>query len=158
MALSKTDAGRDEIRDRSRKLAAGLRSILLMVDGKRSEQELRELIAALHAPADAIEQLTSLGLIARQMSTTAGAGSTNATTARIEAVAADRYNMLYTLLTESIRAHLGLKGYFVQLKVERCTDAEALSALLPEIATALAKAKDHSFATRWLDGVRGAMA
>ncbi|WP_411832659.1 hypothetical protein [Pseudoxanthomonas mexicana] len=150
MALSKTEAGRDEIRDRSRKLAAGMRSILLMVDGRRSEEELSSLAASLHAPADALDQLRALGLIADSAPASAGAHD--------EQADAQRYNALYTLLTESIRAHLGLKGYFMQLKVERCTRTEELWALLPEVATAMSRAKDHDFATRWLDGIRGAMA
>jgi hypothetical protein len=61
---------------------------------------------------------------------------------------------LYALMTETIRAHLGLKGYFMQLKVERCTDLDALQALLPEMANALSRAKDHAFATRWLQSAQ----
>ena len=40
----KTDAGRDEIRDRSRRLPPALRTVLLMVDGQRTQPELREVM------------------------------------------------------------------------------------------------------------------
>lgn len=65
MALlhAKTAAGRQEIEDRGRRLPAGLRSILLMVDGRRDDTELRGLLEGLRAPADALEQLAAQGLI-----------------------------------------------------------------------------------------------
>lgn len=149
----KTEAGRQEIAQRTRKLATGLRSILLMVDGRRSEAELAELIGVLHAPSDALAQLAAEGLIAMR----ADAGEAGPVPGGTGMTAAERYIALYTLLSDGIRVHLGLKGYFLQLKVERCADADALQALLPEMATALAKARDHAFATRWLDGVRASV-
>lgn len=60
------------------------------------------------------------------------------------------YRRLYNFVTDAVGRHLGLKGYFMQLKVERCADVDALLALLPEVATALTKAKDHTFASEWL--------
>ena len=52
-------------------------------------------------------------------------------------------------MSEAVRAHLGLRGYFLQLKVERCTDIASLQALLPELRAAVAKAKGESFASDW---------
>lgn len=145
----KTEAGRREIGQRAYKLAPGLRSLLVMIDGQRSGEELAGVAAALHAPADALAQLAALGLIEA-----GGSAGADASSAASGMTPAERYLALYTLFSEGIRAHLGLKGYFLQLKVERCTDAEALAELLPEMATALTKAKDHAFASRWLDDVR----
>jgi len=157
----KTDAGKQEILERSRKLTSGARSILLMADGQRNETELTELIAALHAPPDTLQQLLGLGLItaARQDQLVAEAVSSkrpgeNAGMALPPQAVGEKYLALYALMTESIRAHLGLKGYFMQLKVERCTDLDALQALLPEMANALSRAKDHAFATRWLQSAQ----
>ncbi len=56
---------------------------------------------------------------------------------------------MYERMSEAVRTHLGLRGYFLQLKVERCTDADGLQALLPELRVALAKAKGESFAADW---------
>mgnify|MGYP001100461392 FL=1 len=50
------------------------------------------------------------------------------------------------MMSETVREHLGLRGYFLQLKVERCTDMGELMALLPDFSTALAKARDTEFA------------
>lgn len=157
----KTDAGKQEILERSRKLASSARSILLMADGQRNEAELTELIAALHAPPDTLQQLLGLGLIAaaRPDELVAEAASSKRPGVGAGAplspqAAGEKYLALYALMTDSIRAHLGLKGYFMQLKVERCTDLDALQALLPEMANALSRAKDHAFATRWLQSAQ----
>ena len=144
----KTGAGRQEMQDRGHKLSTALRSILLMVDGQRDLSQLEGLMAGLHAPGDAIEQLVGMGLIKPDC------GTQNATTAPALPNEVSRYRLLYGRLTDAVREHLGLKGYFIQLKVERSTDSNMLLALLPEIATAITKAKGHTFATEWLAQVR----
>ncbi|MET0717320.1 MAG: hypothetical protein ABWX88_10530 [Pseudoxanthomonas sp.] len=183
----KTDAGKQEIQDRGRKLPASLRSLLLMVDGQRDQTQLRDLMAGLRAPDDALEQLLVMGLVKRSDPVPPPAPPAAAAAAPVASVAptptptptpktatlaelaaaagplpgevqlpADfgRYRRLYEIVTDTVRRHLGLKGYFLQLKVEKCADVDALLALLPEIATALTKAKDHTFATDWLTRTR----
>ena len=49
-------------------------------------------------------------------------------------------------MSETVREHLGLRGYFLQLKIERCTDVGELLALLPDLSNALAKAHTVGFA------------
>ena len=184
---SKTEAGKREIQDRALRLPAALRSILLMVDGQRDLAQLRDLMAGLRAPDDAIEQLVVKGLIQRgdgaspvaapvEVPAKASVQASTATPveAPVEApvektpaqapaaalpalpgavvVPAEfgNYRRLYNFVTDAVGRHLGLKGYFMQLKVERCTDVDALLDLLPEVATALTKAKDHTFASEWL--------
>lgn len=180
----KTEAGKREIQDRALRLPAALRSILLMVDGQRDQAQLRELMAGLRAPDDAIEQLVVKGLIQRGdgvlsaaplMESPAEAPAKVVVHAPVQApvpvempvqvpatdlpalpgaisMPADfgNYRRLYNFVTDTVNRHLGLKGYFMQLKVERCADVDALLALLPEVATALTKAKDHTFASEWL--------
>ncbi|WIH07046.1 hypothetical protein KHF85_04520 [Xanthomonas translucens pv. graminis] len=34
--------------------------------------------------------------------------------------AAQRYWLLYDAMSEAVRKHLGLRGYFMQLRIERC--------------------------------------
>ncbi len=146
----KTDAGRDEIETRARKLSPALRSTLLVVDGRRTIAQLLGLAGGLHAPPDALAQLSELGLIAPLAQTmSAGAASSDI---------ADRYRMLSGLMSEAVRQHLGLRGYFMQLKIERCADTDELSALLPELTAAIAKAKGLPSASQWEQGVRAALA
>ena len=150
----KTEAGRNEIQQRTRKLPAGLRSILLLVDGQRSDDELQAMMSGLHAPDDALGQLAADGLIERRsgaasMLAAVAATKSNDGASALAMTPAERYNLLYSRITDDIRAHIGLKGYFLQLKVERCTDIASLQALLPELRDAVAKAKGESFASDW---------
>jgi hypothetical protein len=155
---SKTEAGRTEIQQRTRKLPAGLRSILLLVDGQRSDDELQAMMSGLHAPDDALNQLAADGLIERRSGAASMLAAVAATkTPTIAMTSAERYNLLYARITDDIRSHIGLKGYFLQLKVERCANADDLEALLPDVATAMTKARDHTFATRWLEEVRASL-
>lgn len=162
----KTDAGRDEIRDRARRLAPPLRTVLLMVDGQRSLAQLREVMAGMRAPDDALETLLAEGLIEAVPTGFDAAGLMDALAPRAAPAAptapapvaapapaptkrSAQYLYLYERMSEAVRAHLGLRGYFMQLKVERCADADSLHALLPELLGALAKAKGESFASDW---------
>lgn len=161
----KTDDGRDEIQHRTRKLPALLRSILLIVDGDRSARHLRDLIASLHGPSDALEQLEAMGLIASSAAVAANQLARSATPAAAVAAmpavngaepvvdsvtstsdGAQRYQALYTLMTETVREHLGLRGYFLQLKIERCGNSDELAELLPDLSAALAKVRKDDIA------------
>ncbi|MEH6417751.1 hypothetical protein [Pseudomonas sp. CGJS7] len=154
----KTNEGRDEIQHRTRKLPTVLRSILLIVDGDRSARHLRDLIASLHGPADALEQLETMGLIASSAAVAATQVAHAPTPAEAFAVpaavngaavpadAAQRYQTLYTLMSETVREHLGLRGYFLQLKIERCGNSEELAELLPDLSAALAKVRKDDIA------------
>ncbi|MEO6517693.1 MAG: hypothetical protein ABIO17_01685, partial [Pseudoxanthomonas sp.] len=145
----KTDAGKQEIQDRGHRLTSSLRSLLLMVDGQRDQSQLREMMTGLHAPEDGLEQLVVLGLVRRnEPAAIAPLGPLPGQVTMPHEFG--RYRRLYETVTDSVRRHLGLKGYFMQLKVEKCTNIEALLGLLPEIAIALAKSKDHAFASEWL--------
>lgn len=175
---AKTEAGRQEIADRARRLPAQLRSILLVVDGQKDDAALQQIVAGLHAPEDALAQLQQMGLIRRggepsappapaasassappPASAATVAGAVHALAhpgdAPVSREAAQRYSQLYEAMSEAVRQHLGLKGYFMQLKIERCSDAAALEALLPEFTAALGKAKSPALAARWLQDTLG---
>lgn len=150
---NKTAAGRDEIESRSRKLPANLRSILLLVDGQRTTRQLQDVIGGLHAPADALDQLVSLGLIAE----TAPAGANPSAFAEAPApspAAANRYSVLYALMSDAVREHLGLRGYFMQLRIERCGDVDELLALLPDLSAAVARTRDMRLAVEFEQRLR----
>ena len=163
---SKTDAGRDEIQNRTRKLPMGLRSILLMVDGQRSVRELRGATAGLRGAEDALEQLRAMGLISVPMSLAAAAAATipvstsvpsesvpaaaNDAAGPVEAAASGfsgAYVMLSARMSQTVREHLGMRGYFLQLKIDDCTEVAELLALLPELSSALGHVRDLGFAS-----------
>ena len=169
---SKTDAGRDEIQNRTRKLPMGLRSILLMVDGQRSVRELRGATAGLRGAEEALEQLREMGLISVPMSLAAAAAATipvssasvspaTVSSTPVPAAAndaaepadangrrfADAYGLLSSRMSQTVREHLGMRGYFLQLKIDDCTEVAELLALLPELSSALGHVRDQGFAS-----------
>ena len=154
MALihAKTAAGRREIEDRGLRLAPALRSVLLLVDGQRDSRELLQMAQGLRAPEDALEQLLALGLIE-----VVGGNAERAPPVPVTTQLGDdplRYQQLRDWMAESVRRHLGLKGYLIQLKIERSRSAVGLEQLWPEVAAALGKAKSPAFASRWLEETR----
>lgn len=154
MALihAKTAAGRREIEDRGLRLAPALRSVLLLVDGQRDSRELLQMAQGLRAPEDALEQLLALGLIE-----VVGGNVERAPPVLVTTQLGDdplRYQQLRDWMAESVRRHLGLKGYLIQLKIERSRSAVGLEQLWPEVAAALGKAKSPAFASRWLEETR----
>ncbi|NCT86115.1 hypothetical protein GXB84_02065 [Stenotrophomonas acidaminiphila] len=154
MALihAKTAAGRREIEDRGLRLAPALRSVLLLVDGQRDSRELLQMAQGLRAPEDALEQLLALGLIE-----VVGGNVERALPVPVTTQLGDdplRYQQLRDWMAESVRRHLGLKGYLIQLKIERSRSAVGLEQLWPEVAAALGKAKSPAFASRWLEETR----
>ena len=58
-----------------------------------------------------------------------------------------RFDRLYTLMNELVSDYLGLRGYFMQLKIEKCSSAEELLALQNELGAALAKSHGKEVAT-----------
>lgn len=142
---SKTQAGRDEIDRRTRRLAPVLRSLLLVVDGQRSVAELRAMAASLHGPGDALEQLQALGLVGVGPQP-AAAPSVAAAASASTGEAGNRYSVLYALMSDAVREQLGLRGYFLQLKIERCVTLAELVQVLPELRAAVGKARDAALA------------
>ncbi len=152
MVYFKTEAGREEIRQRALNLPQSLRSLLVMIDGQRSTTELDEVIASLRLPGDALEQLQGQGLVETRLD---GVVAGSQPTATVPDADAERYKVAYALANEAIGKHLGLKGYFLQLKLERCATLADLEVLAPDIAEALAKAKSDALGRRFLDDIRG---
>lgn len=146
---TKTDAGRKEIKTRQHKLPMGLRSLLLVIDGQRNGEQLRAVIVGLRAPPDSLKQLRDLGLIER-----AGASPDSPAATAPLSDTANRYGIVYALMTDVVRENLGVRGYFFQLKIERAEDVDALLALIPDLRAALTKARGEAFAEQWEDYLR----
>jgi hypothetical protein len=64
LIFNKIDKGREEIVTRQYRLASRLRSLLVLIDGKKSTQELLHIVAGLGLDASAIVQLIDGGFIA----------------------------------------------------------------------------------------------
>lgn len=149
---AKTEQGRAEIDNRERRLQAGLRSVLLLVDGRRTVAELQELARRLNAPDDALQQLLSLQLISGD----AAAASAQAANEPVAPTQANRHGVLHALMTDTVRERLGVLGYLFQLKLERATTESELEALLPDLQAALAKRTSPQGAASTIKRIRTA--
>jgi hypothetical protein len=65
-----------------------------------------------------------------------------------------RFNRLYTLMNEIVSDYLGLRGYFMQLKIEKCSTSEELLALQEELGAAIAKAHGREVAAELVNRIQ----
>jgi hypothetical protein len=136
--FTKTDLGRRTIQHRSIELPRTARTILLLVDGRSTVAKLQQFIAATHASGETLQELHTMGLIA-PVGTTQAANSDilEVESARPEMSEIDRFNALYELMCEVSATFLGLRGYFVQLKIERSANAAELLELRKDLVEAI---------------------
>ncbi|AOY99568.1 hypothetical protein BKK81_10060 [Cupriavidus sp. USMAHM13] len=153
----KTAAGHDEIRTRERRLEHRLRALLLLVNGQRPRSELLAQLGSLGIDAGALAALLEAGLIAPAAPDPAPdpapdippanppvpgvAAARPAAHAGSEPAAADGYRRLYRFYTETIGQQLGLRGYLLQVKVEKAANLQELAALREPFHVALEKAR-----------------
>jgi hypothetical protein len=123
---AKSDAGRDEIKNRSRKLSRPARNLLLVMDTTHTAQDWLHLV---HGATEAdLQQLLSEGLIESKDEPQAARPASAASMA--EAIGRLSYDQLYSLLTSQAKERFGLiKGYKMVLDVEKCSNIEELRAL-----------------------------
>ena len=166
----KTEAGLDEIKTRARKLDHKLRALLLIVNGERREQELLSQLDGMGVGSESLKQLVQMALVEtvpeaapqqRPAPVKAASASEDSNLfsmyamRRVEAQESAQapataphseadiraYQRLYHFYTDVISQHLGLRGYVMQVKVEKATDLPALIALRDPLNGALLKAK-----------------
>jgi hypothetical protein len=199
--FDKTDKGRDEIATRENRLPPRLRTLLLLVDGKRDAVELVAKVAGLGLDEKSLVELLDGGFIKISPMTehtitaakVTAAPSTSptlhspqsevvvnadisqpvnppseislvatltdsktsesvATTTSSEEPATNKptaglregetqFQALYNFFNETIRSAIGLRGYAIQLKVERCSTITDFKALRQPYLDAVLKAK-----------------
>jgi hypothetical protein len=163
----KTDKGREEISTRQYHLPSRLRSLLVLVDGKASVEALLKKIVGLGLDLANIEELEAQGFIVKSSLkapdipvTTAVSHSpeedtdlaqnTDEGAAELPAVAAmddtQRFQALYNFFNTTIKSTLGLRGFTLQLKVERAATIQDFHELRRPYIEAISKAKGREMA------------
>jgi hypothetical protein len=135
---AKTEVGVRELRERKLNLPIALRSLLIMIDGKRTVAEVLDRARALGVDAEALATLERAGLIARKFS----APSTVKAAAEPESRSEDeveRFIAAQRKLSDAINAHLGFRGYLLMLRLQRAENLRDLHDFLPDFAQALVK-------------------
>jgi hypothetical protein len=139
----KTDSGTEEVRSRSRKLAPRLRTMLIMVDGTVSYRQLQKAATALAAPADFLQTLLDLGLVAprdRGVPLAQPQGVDVEVSAPAPVLSdPERFRAAQKFMNDSAVDTLGLRAFFFTLKLEKSFTCDDLRALLPDFSKALTK-------------------
>ncbi|HZW14369.1 MAG TPA: hypothetical protein VFF81_14415 [Noviherbaspirillum sp.] len=151
--FDKTDKGREEIATRKFQLAPKMRTLLVMIDGKQSSDELLQKIGGLGFTPESINELMANGFIhqvaAIETPVVSGPvpapGPAPAAAAPTQATA-NQFQALYHFYTETIKSTIGLRGYSLQLKVEKASSIDELRELREPYLEAVLKAKGKEMA------------
>ncbi len=119
--LKKTDKGKQEIATRAHGLRQSARSVLLMIDGKRSEAELRALMPP--ALAQELDRLLQEGFVENEVTAPPPAAPPP------PPAAADPLQKRQEA-ARAVTEALGPQGDHLALRIERCKTAEELQEAL----------------------------
>ncbi|RJF96328.1 hypothetical protein [Noviherbaspirillum saxi] len=148
--FDKTDKGREEIATRKYHVASRLRTLLVMVDGKHSAEDLLHKVAGIGLTADNLNELLEQGFIQKAAepvvadtaipvpaavpaamttateapATTPAANSAGGTPSSVLAEGQSQFEAIYRFYTETIKSTIGLRGYGLQLKVEKASSID----------------------------------
>lgn len=152
MIFAKTEAGQLAHKARSDLLSVRQRSVFLLFDGVKPVDRILKLTAALNITQDDVDALVTHGFIAA-VGATADAqavlpGGETTVTAVTAAEAAQtnmtspqqRFAVAWPLATQ-LAAGLGLRGFRLNLSIEKASGFDALLALLPKIQDAVGAEK-----------------
>jgi hypothetical protein len=146
MHIAKTEIGHRVMKDRSIPLTPRQRSAFILVDGKRTLDQVLAATAATGVTREDIDHLFELGLItdSAPQETAAEEAAAEAQAAAIEhhkhRTPQERYAEAYPIATR-LTAALGLRGFRLNLAVEGATNYEQLLAVAPRIKEAVGPEK-----------------
>jgi hypothetical protein len=179
--LDKTDKGREEIASRKHGLASRLRTLLVLIDGKHTQEELLKQVGALGLTEQSVSDLIDGGFISFHENASpaaaapaevpapaaapkaaalvpapapATAPATAAAPAASGAIAPEdilppgenQFHALYNFYTSTIKSTIGLRGYGLQLKVERAASIDDFRELRQAYVEAVLKSKGEEMA------------
>lgn len=151
---TKTAAGRQEIEQRSLRLGARHRTVLIAINGERKLDAVRRQFEGFGDVMALIGELAEAGLIEFQGAAANDARAPLATAvakpaepvSRVEPplVVASPLPIARQFMNETLVKHLGLRAFLFSLKLEKCESARDLRALLPEFRRQLRKATGNA--------------
>lgn len=158
-AFDKTDKGREEIATRKYHLASRLRTLLLLIDGKHTTEDILDKVSGLGLTAESIAELRNGGFIYQLQTVVIDvppqspqAPSDSAATQAVSHAGHtmpngdSQFEAIYHFYTETIKSTIGLRGYALQLKVERAGSIDEFRALRQPYLEAVLKAKGTEIA------------
>ena len=151
----KTAKGREEIATRKYHLAPRLRTLLVLVDGHKPEEELLRNVAGLGLTASALQDLLAQELIVLTTSYAVmpeTAAEPASAPALVEATSlptmsqVQQFQSVYDFYNKTIKSTIGLRGFTLQLKVEKAGTIDELRDLRDPYLEAVQKAKGRDVA------------
>lgn len=145
----KTLAGQTAFKERSAALAPRQRAAFILIDGKRTAQEVMSATSGMEITQADFDHMLELGFIALRpentateppLSATPTAQATTATGDNPGHSDAELYQRAYLIATQ-VTAGLGLRGFRLNLAVEAASGYQDLVALLPKIRAAVGEEK-----------------
>ena len=169
LVFDKTSKGQEEIATRKHGLPSRLRSLLVLIDGKTSVDGLIKKVAGLGLNEESIAELLEheyivphegmqASPVAPMAPAAAKAPSAPSTpvvspvpeqTTSAPAVLPDgqtQFEALYHFYTTTIKSTLGLRGFTMQMKVERCANIDDFRTLRTAYVEAVQKSKGDEMA------------
>ena len=135
--LNKTEQGRLVISQRLDAVRAPERAMLVLVDGKTAIGQLRVFLSSVKAGESAFEELLAKGLV--EIKPRSGRREKPAAKKVVfPDFTAERFDELYQVMVAISASFLGLRGYFLQLRIERCASLAELETVRPDLLRAIA--------------------
>ena len=133
---AKTDKGLEEIRSRGKNLRGRLRTMLILIDPSKTDDELRASAAQIGVEPEFLETLLRDGYVAPVIGTEAATEQSPRLVTRDELA---RFRAAKAFINETIVDALGVRAFLFTLKLERCSTRAELAALLPDYEKAIRK-------------------
>ena len=152
MVYKRTSQGETELMARRSDLGPVLNSLLVLVNGKTTREDLMTVVTRLGAPANSLSMLEVGGYIQPLNARGAPAALTPGDSPNAEVTLTDteRRAKLYQHLIGAAKQHLGLAGFIYHMKVEKAVTLQDLSDLVGPLGKAIAKAKGKDAANVFL--------
>jgi hypothetical protein len=174
IAPVKTADGHAELTHRSRRLSQRHRTVLLLVDGRRSADQVVQMASQAGVPAECFDELVVLGLI--DPNPVAHVELPLETVAVVDSVLPPTRSLLpesgwmalaaqanvpdgpleeaRELLLRAVRSEAPVTGSLTMMKLKRATSREAIEALLDEVELRIRKPRKQIIAAQTLRHVR----
>ena len=172
----RTASGHAELATRGRRLSQRHRTVLLLVDGRRSEDDIRKLAAQAGAGAQCLDDLLSLGLVAwagtapADATVTVASGDESSLLPSSQSLQGESSWSIFEeetgaptdrpfteareLLLRAVRHEAPVSGALTLMRLKRATTREALEALLDEVEQRLRKPRRQIIAAQTMRHVR----
>jgi hypothetical protein len=152
---AKTKKGMDEMLARKPSIDLALNSVLILVDGVRTAEQIAPLLAAAKAPSDSLSMLHHGGFIEprvvhvqtqrpaatkeQDQQTRENLLRQTQAKAKADDVQSTAFIEVYTHMVNETKRHLGLRGLGYQFKLERATSMNDLRSIMGPLSEAVAK-------------------